>query len=50
VASVLYGIDVTDPVTLSAVALLFGAVSLLACRLQARRAVRLDPVVILRGK
>jgi len=50
VASLLYGIEVTDPVTLSAVAVLFGAVSLVACWLPARRAVQLDPVVILRGE
>jgi putative ABC transport system permease protein len=46
--SVLYGVAPTDLLTLSGVALLFGAVALLACYLPARRATRVDPLAALR--
>ena len=46
--SLLFEVDATDPVTFLAVALLLGAVALVASWLPARRAGRADPVRILR--
>jgi putative ABC transport system permease protein len=46
--SILFGVRPTDPVTLSAVAVLLLIVALLACYLPARRATRVDPLVALR--
>jgi predicted permease len=45
---VLYGVGATDPATFSGVAGLLAAVSLVACWIPARRAARLDPIVVLR--
>ncbi|UWZ83943.1 ABC transporter permease [Occallatibacter riparius] len=48
IARLLYGIGANDPVTVVSVVMLLGAMSLLACYLPARRAMRRNPVSAIR--
>ena len=47
-AQQLYGVKISDPLTLIAIATLLTLVALLSCWLPARRAAKVDPLVALR--
>ena len=49
-ASLVFGVTVSDPVTLGTVAVLLMVVTLLACYIPARSATRLDPTTALRSE
>jgi ABC-type antimicrobial peptide transport system permease subunit len=44
----LYGVQPTDPVTFVAVSILLMAIALLACYMPARKAMKVDPMILLR--
>ena len=48
IENMLFGVTPTDPVTFVAIVVLLGFVALLACLIPAQRAMRVDPIVVLR--
>jgi predicted permease len=50
IATLLFGVEPTDPVTFAIVSILLGCVALLACSFPALRASRVDPIVTLKAE
>ena len=48
IENMLFGVTPTDPLTFTAIVLLIGLVALLACLIPAQRAMRVDPIIVLR--
>jgi ABC-type antimicrobial peptide transport system permease subunit len=48
IENMLFGVTSTDPLTFAMIVLLLGFVALLACLIPATRAMRVDPIVVLR--
>jgi ABC-type antimicrobial peptide transport system permease subunit len=48
IENMLFGVTPTDPLTFAAIVVLLGLVALLACLVPALRALRVNPIVVLR--
>ena len=48
IENMLFGVTPTDPLTFATIVILLGFVALLACLIPAQRALRVDPIVVLR--